>query len=323
MPDYPFGATIFNGPFLFFSNPKLNFTSAESHCMSLGFHLASAHTPEENAKLTSLCNAENAECWIGLNDIEQEGSWVWAAGVAPDFSAFPDQKAPWQPGEPNGLPWEKTDGAYVYPASNAWVTAGAWDDDDIAIERAFVCRTTDAHPWRPSSPPPPPRPTQIGPFKLVERKAGWAAAESECELLEGHLASIHSHGENEAVLELCEPNECWIGLHDVDRHWVTDSEYESHWVWADGAAADFNAWNPGEPNGQPGEPTTGAYMYPAANPWVVGGSWDDDDVGQERVYPNANPRPGWTGSGRRLSAWLLRCSAHRRALVNESFVVFV
>ena len=114
---------VVNGPLTYFA-AHMNYTMAEAHCVSIGGHLASVHSTQENSVLTSLCHYE--ECWIGFNDIDEEGSWKWIDGTVGSYSVaggsegFLDGfEAPWQPGEPNGKYWEKTDGAYVYPATKA------------------------------------------------------------------------------------------------------------------------------------------------------------------------------------------------------------
>lgn len=291
---------VTNGAFTFFAH-RCNYTTAEAHCVSFGGHLASIFTPAENNAVYGLCHQE--ECWIGFNDIRKEGTWVWMDGseasttivdltVEPHtktdrgFDAFPGGKAPWNTGEPNGLDWEQTDGAYMYPSTNSWVTGGSWDDDDIKKERAFVCRVPDGPPLAPSPPPPPPKPTRAGPFIFTkEPKLSFPSAEANCEARGGHLASIRSVAENKVVQELCEPEECWIGFNDLRKEGV--------WEWKDGSPASFDEfengvapWNPGEPNGHntTSEPTDGAYMYTVTNQWVKSGSWDDDDITKLRSY---------------------------------------
>lgn len=293
---------------------RCNYTTAESHCIRAGGHLATILTPAENNAVHGLCHSE--ECWIGFNDIREEGKWVWMDGTAAGttvvdltvnphtktdtgFDAFPGGKAPWNTGEPNGLDWEQTDGAYMYPTTTSWTTEGSWDDDDISKERAFVCRVPDGPPLAPSPPPPPPRKDRAGPFIFVkEPKLNWPAAEANCAARGGHLASIHSPAENKVVQELCEPAETWIGFNDLRE--------EGTWEWNDGSAATFELfedgkapWNPGEPNGHntTSEPTDGAYMYTITNQWVMSGSWDDDDITKLRSYvcrvtmPPRPPRP--------------------------------
>ena len=85
--------------------------SPPQECIHRGGHLASIHSFEDNERVRRLCAPD--ECWIGFNDRQVEGTWVWTDGSATDFSTFPGHVAPWNPGEPNGHAGEATDGAYI------------------------------------------------------------------------------------------------------------------------------------------------------------------------------------------------------------------
>lgn len=117
-------------PFVLFTTP-MKFHSAENHCVETGGHLASIHSPAENAAVKELCN--RADCWFGLNDNKKEGVWVWNDGTLYNALEYSTEGYPWSPGEPNGKAEEKTDAAYMY-------ANGLWDDTDVELEKAFVCR---------------------------------------------------------------------------------------------------------------------------------------------------------------------------------------
>ena len=260
-------------PFAYFPGPT-TWQDAEQFCISLGAHLASIRTPEENDAVHNLCGPE--PCWIGFNDIAEEGTWVWSDGWPADFTGFPQGMAPWNLGEPNGQPDEQTDGAYMYPSSqNHYVREGLWDDDDINHYKAFVCRGSPA-PSPPPSPSPPPYPSTDGEFSFHSPIADWSTAEQSCIGLGGHLASIHSKEENERVQRLCGPNPCWIGYHlNAD---------EGRFVWSDNSPANFTGrgfygdippWIPDNPTGRPNQ--NGAFMVPG-DPRYAPGAWADKDV---------------------------------------------
>ena len=278
------------GAVTLYSEP-LPWSSAEASCVTHGGNLASIHSMEDNALISALCGSE--ECWIGFNDIAQEGTWVFSDGSAANFSQFPGGVAPWNPGEPNGRAEEATDGAYMYPSTNEWVVPGSWDDDDITVPRPYVCR----HPPMPlPSPPPPlpPRPTRAGDFQFVAQALAYTPAEAHCKELGGHLASVRSLEENSMIRDLCAPMECWIGFNDRDQEGsgrtLTHPVFERQayptlprpancsgtWKWTDGSDPfDFSQfpggvapWNLNEPNGQAFSTSDGAYIYPSTNAWV-------------------------------------------------------
>ncbi|XP_008413169.1 galactose-specific lectin nattectin-like [Poecilia reticulata] len=73
----------------------------------------------------------------------------------------------------------------------------------------------------------------------------WAAAESVCLSLDGHLASIRSTNEynfiRQLVLSSSKTNaQSWIGGHD--------SAEEGNWLWSDGSKFLFHHWGKNEPN---------------------------------------------------------------------------
>ena len=281
------------GDFEFFLETK-DYRGAMDHCTGLGqgVHLATIDTKAENDLVLSLC--EPNECWIGFNDMRQEGTWEWVDGTPASPAQFPRNVYPWNLGEPNGNGSDHADGAYVYPTSNIWVVPGSWDDDDTAKERSFVCRYGAA--MRPPPPsPPPPRPADSPPFHFHGEKLAYEAAEQACVAEGKHLAAIHTMDENEQVLALCFDQDCWIGYND--------QEQESTWAFTDGSAANFSSfpggvapWNPGEPNGKADEATDGAYMYTTTSNWVRAGTWDDDDITHLKPYvcrdvPSPPPSP--------------------------------
>ena len=125
------GATLGVACFEYEATP-LSWEAAEAACGARGAHLARIASQGENELVRRLC-AE--ACWIGFNDIAAETVWSWSDGgpAAPGYTN-------WNPGEPNGQADEQTDAAYIYVTSNAAVTAGKWDDDDVAHPKAYVCR---------------------------------------------------------------------------------------------------------------------------------------------------------------------------------------
>ncbi|CAJ0592975.1 unnamed protein product [Cylicocyclus nassatus] len=77
--------------------------------------------------------------------------------------------------------------------------------------------------------------------------ATFEGAENTCNVVGGHLASIHNFEENRFVAELAKidkqttsPNDfTWIGLQDVAN--------SKNWTWTDGTKVDFEFWGPDSP----------------------------------------------------------------------------
>jgi hypothetical protein len=83
---------FFNNSYYYVSNQETSWYNADSISSSLGGHLVSINSQDENNLVQSFLNSENA--WIGLNDTLMEGNWVWSSGEQFDYNN-------WADGEPN------------------------------------------------------------------------------------------------------------------------------------------------------------------------------------------------------------------------------
>lgn len=96
----------------------MTWTAAEAEAQSLGGHLVAVNDALENAFLVSAFGgfAGNAtdRYWIGLNDVDTEGAFVWSNGDAATYTN-------WAGGEPNNL------GNEDYVVIN-WSANGNWND---------------------------------------------------------------------------------------------------------------------------------------------------------------------------------------------------
>jgi len=104
--------------------PK-SWQAARDFCKSLGSDLLVIESPDENAWIAAQ-NVSNP--WIGINDIQNEGQFVWLDGEAAPFTD-------WNDGEPNDSGGAEDCGVlYTGEASR-----GAWNDAKCANEYPFVC----------------------------------------------------------------------------------------------------------------------------------------------------------------------------------------
>ena len=125
-----------------------------------------------------------------------------------------------------------------------------------------------------------------GTFVLVQSGMNFANAEAHCasNYGSGHLATIESEAENQAVLGVCRTiGSCWIGL--------TDSAVEGSWAWTEGTAVTYTNWSPGEPNNNDGGSDciviygTWQALSPAGN-----GKWDDRPCGEGKYFVCSYPQ---------------------------------
>ncbi len=69
-------------------------TDSQAEAILLGGDLVTINDADEDAWVFNTFHVENRNLWIGLNDAEEEGTWVWV-------SEEPVTYTNWYPGEPN------------------------------------------------------------------------------------------------------------------------------------------------------------------------------------------------------------------------------
>ncbi|CAJ0601278.1 unnamed protein product [Cylicocyclus nassatus] len=126
------------------------FQSAENLCKTLGGHLASIHSYNENLFVAELAKSGRQMTdpdiwtqgtWIGLERYDHL-NWTWTDGTNVDFLL-------WAPGEPNNFEGVQKCGQ-LWPDPHVdrsmALTYQRWDDLDCHIEiRSFVCKKKPLH----------------------------------------------------------------------------------------------------------------------------------------------------------------------------------
>ncbi|XP_022112054.1 lectin-like [Acanthaster planci] len=108
-----------------------NWAAAEQRCVADGAHLTSVHSAEEDDFLNQLSQqgtAGNKHTWIGLNDHQAEGSYVWTDGSPTDYLN-------WHKGEPNN----HGKGEHCMEI-NFFELDGTWNDHFCDREHRFICK---------------------------------------------------------------------------------------------------------------------------------------------------------------------------------------
>ena len=99
-------------------------------------------------------------------------------------------------------------------------------------------------------------------YTVVKEKLSWEDASKKAELVGGHLATITSVGENNALKSAI--SSCGFHL------WIggTDQKKEGTWKWVTDEAFSFSNWSSGEPNNSGGAENYAAIYYDTC-------SWND------------------------------------------------
>eukprot|EP01084_Bolivina_argentea_P158508 276106_1 len=190
---------------------------AENYCKStFSTNLASIHDSTQNTAVNDLCAANTGTyCFIGLNDRDIEGQWVWTDQTPLDYG--PNWYAP-NPGD-TGLPGEDCVG--ILPSVG-------WGDhfcDTTYTPYTFICNA-------------PKQPIFVWSENMDYVWAGpifnmdWYNTNAYCQsMFDTTLAIIHSEAENIDATNLCDSMtdvSCFIGLSDTTGpvQWIDGSNVD-------------------------------------------------------------------------------------------------
>ncbi|XP_053380179.1 macrophage mannose receptor 1-like [Mercenaria mercenaria] len=190
-----------------------------------------------------------SDVWIGLNDIEVNGTYVWvSSGKKATYTPFAGIEDDWTQ-------------ACILMTRYGW-----WYDRTCSYSRPYICKKASCpYGW-----------TFFGEscylYSGSEEKT-WDAAQSACYKAEGQLVEIQSASENNFIVELktnfsSNPPKSWIGLQDI--------ETEGTHIWiSTGNSTTYTNWVSGEPNNYNNEDCGGMRGN---------GKWNDIKCHVERTY---------------------------------------
>lgn len=131
--NVPEDAVYFNGHYYKTYETGTTWTDAKAYCESLGGHLATITSQEENTFISTI--TPNNYYFIGATDKEEEGKWQWVTGESWQYSN-------WDSGEPNnGLTGTSQNYSAILGQSEP--DGGCWDDSwdypGDAHSFGFIC----------------------------------------------------------------------------------------------------------------------------------------------------------------------------------------
>jgi lectin-like protein len=236
----------------------LSWVEAQQYCEGLGMHLVTIESDAEAAFVSySLGVSSSFYIWIGLNDMNQEGSWVWVNGEQNDFRNWRDgQPDNDNQGEDCAAMWygdvdwldqpclstghevvcETEPNAATQVCGNDQIEGGEACDDNNSIdgdECNAACsvdctggRTYGLHCYK------------------LGASVDWATGLAYCQSLGMDYAAVSSADEEsfiEAYRDEAANNQyLWIGYNDIDQ--------EGTWVWTNGETPIYTKWAGNEPD---------------------------------------------------------------------------
>lgn len=238
------GTVEYGGHKYKFYNNSMTWEEAKDFCEQQGGHLVTISSEEEQSFLKDNCTGEKNLYWIGLQEISD--NWGWVTGEEVSYTN-------WATGEPNEDFNDTEYYAQMYGKDYDDNQLGEWNDSrndsgTLAFYQlenvGFICEWDsenitenilefDGHQ-----------------YKLYnENSMTWEEANAFCEEQGGHLVTITSADEQDAIYQYAKQfdvhSDIWIGISDV--------EVEGDWShWITGEEVTFTNWGTGEPDNYQG-----------------------------------------------------------------------
>ncbi|XP_026270742.1 CD209 antigen-like protein C [Urocitellus parryii] len=122
----PWDWTFFQGHCYFFSKSQRNWNDSVTACQEVGAHLVIIKSAEEQNFL-QLTSKNKGSTWMGLSDLNKEGTWLWVDG-SPLFFRFMKF---WNEGEPNN---------HGEGEDCAEFRGDGWNDSRCDLEKFWICK---------------------------------------------------------------------------------------------------------------------------------------------------------------------------------------
>lgn len=110
-------------PYLFCGDRQLHWEWARWVCQTAGYDLVVVEDEGEGGFLRAEAEARGGLWWLGLTDLDDEGSFVWVDGTPVGYDG-------WQDGEPNNL---------FFVEHCAVLDGTGWNDSDCLAGARFIC----------------------------------------------------------------------------------------------------------------------------------------------------------------------------------------
>ena len=208
---------------------------AKEYCESLGGHLATITSQEEDDYIKNLFTEKGSSeaYWLGGTCTGNERKWSWITGEKWNFTN-------WIEGEPNNY-MNRNENCLLYEKGrNGWNDfPNNADPTGIRIDEiGFICEWDYIKDIK----PPDDAVTFNGhSYKVFDIGMTWHEAKAYCENLDGHLATITSQEEQTFIESLIvETNKSYL--------FIGGYRNDGIWNWVTGEKFNYTNWDIGEPN---------------------------------------------------------------------------
>ncbi|KAM4630135.1 C-type lectin domain family 6 member A-like [Polymixia lowei] len=136
----PDGWLFYGRKCYFLSTVQMNWPESRDHCISMGAHLVIITSEDEQRFLNS-----TETRWIGLNDIETEGKWVWVNNepLNPNVQ-FWFQRSQDEQDEPDNWKGADSSGENCAAHGNEMTSTNMWFDASCKTKKKMICEGISA-----------------------------------------------------------------------------------------------------------------------------------------------------------------------------------
>ncbi|WP_270505601.1 lectin-like protein [Eubacterium limosum] len=254
----PVAVTYFQGNKYMLMEDAFGWKDAKSKCEELGGHLVTITSEsEQNIVADLLKKGQRISYAMGMTDEKEEGVYKWVTGEKYSFSN-------WAPSEPNNHN-DNENASLIYNQSGYGgeqiAYHGSWNDTAISTITGYICeiendkKASATVNWNDHD------------YELYEDFLTWDEAQKRCKELGGHLVTITSQEEQDAVIGLQKKGKkenYYIGLSDTSQ--------EGNFQWVTGETTNFSLWESGQPDNWQGNEN---YVH-----LMPDGKWNDVERNQ-------------------------------------------
>lgn len=225
----------------------VSWQTAQQNCAKQDGFLVVVSSERKHSYLQSQLLQATGQLWIGLNDISEEGSYVWTDGSPLVYHL-------WAPGQPHDVAHSEN---CVEMDPNGGNDAGAWRDAYCNQHKGYICEKLIVTESVPTIGPTstlsvcPDGTLTFGPDCYVispspNASLDWSEAGAACRTANNgsNLISIHSLAELrffQRWMHQLDYRQVWIGLNDI--------KVKGRYVWSDNSSVNSAVlyWEPQQP----------------------------------------------------------------------------
>jgi len=256
----PIATNVYNKNTYMLFDYDMTWTEANEYCKLLGGHLATISDANEQTAIETLVSKSAWNLYyLGATDKTTEGTWNWVDGTPWDYTN-------WNTGQPDDYQGAE-DYLQIYNSNKKWNDLNNYFSENTG----FVCEI-------PFNETPTAQITNgKSSYLLFDQYLSWEDAKIYCENLGGHLVTITSQEEQNAVYNLAMQggkNQYWLGA----SYGATGATNSWNWVTGESFSSYLN-WDVLQPDYIGSE--NYLQMYRIANPYNVSsqaGKWNNTYV---------------------------------------------